>query len=160
MQHFGLAQLPAEQHDAAIHLCGEIDEPIHGSLGLHAQFPQLVHQVLQTPAILLQVFFNLSQFVAVGITFFELAPRSERGNPVPPLHHVAGQARQVRRDRPDQRQRGVRLLDGEEPGRFVIAVRHEVPLVLFYWFGPPCTGSAITFDSETAVGLSVASSRL
>ena len=27
---------------------------------------------------------------------------------MPPLHHVAGQARQVRRNRPDQRQRGVR----------------------------------------------------
>src|SRR5687767_240663 len=67
VEHFGLAQAPAEKDSAAVHLAGKIDEPFDRALGLDAQLAQLLDVFLQPPGVAFQLTLHVRELVGIGI---------------------------------------------------------------------------------------------
>ena len=110
----GLAQSPAEEHLAAIHDAVEIAESVR-TLELDAQAPQLIDIGLELRFLGIELRLALRQFLRVEVVGGASAFLRDSREPLLQILHDAVLADDVAEDHADQRQRLVRLLDGEIP---------------------------------------------
>jgi hypothetical protein len=78
---------------------------------------------LELLAVFFQLFFDLGQLFGVQVLGGRGAAAGEEGQPLAALHHFLGKRDKIGRDRADQRQGRVGLLDGKQLGG-TIGVRH------------------------------------